>query len=126
MIVNFRDNMTFEIETTFGAAVIEPLRCGKHLCMGIEFAGVGDALEVLPIKSMEFAGVNSVIRGQDGCYRWPLRGDDGNEYEAVMSLPAYAPQLIEIPALRARYFAEVSGGLFQAGGRREIGRLGGR
>lgn len=123
MIVNFSPDMKFRFSTTAGEAVLEPLRCGKSLCIGIEYDGTGEGKDTLEIKPLDFASANSAVRGVDGLYRWPLNGSDGNTYDAVMKLKGYPPQIIEVPALRARYFGEINGGVMTFGAKRELGRL---
>jgi len=126
MIINFKSDMSFELKTTAGIASIEQMRSGASICCGIEFNGAGTSGDELTINALEFAGINSVTRGADGKYRWKLQGVDGREYEAVMTLPEEALQIIEVPKFQARYFMEVHGGVAQFGGRREIGRLSSR
>ncbi len=118
MIVNFGEDMKFRFPTSAGPAILKLSHQGKSICMAIEFDGTE-----LEIKPLEFAGVNAVTRSENGPYRWTLRGEDGNEYGAELELNEYPPQIIEAPAIRARYFAEMNGGLLETGGRHELGRL---
>jgi hypothetical protein len=122
VIVNFSTDMRYRFATTAGDAVLESLKSGKSLCVGIEYDGVGEGLDVLEIKAGLYDGVNIVLRDTDNKYRWTLRGADGNEYAVEMALEG-GPPLIEIPAIRARYFGQVNGGIFEFGRRQELGRL---
>jgi len=126
MIINFKSDMTFELKTTAGSALIEQMRSGASICCGIEFNGVGTSGDELIINALEFAGINSITRSEDGKYRWKLQGVDGREYEAVMALLEGTPQIIETPKIQARYFMEIHGGIARFGEQREIGRLSSR